>query len=290
MRYYVNLPVSWIHRERQWVKFFAEGGLNPELGFDSASMRLSAAWHKETASRIRDGGLACAAHLPFFGPAPGHEDAGARREGIEILKKAADIAAVYGAGHLVGHPAYFAHCDSDGKGVREGFMGPRPSRRWLESSLSGWEEVLAVSDARLYLENTHDTGPEALLELLEALARGDYHDQAGMCFDLGHWFSFAQGCDRHNLQAWLDRIAPRLSHLHLHDNFGHGDQHLGLGLGGIPLQEFFRSLLGRGLKPTFTLEPHDEKSLRQSLRWLAADPAMRGWMAASGYAAQGLRP
>lgn len=283
MRYYVNLPITWIHNDKSWVKFFHEGRLNPELGFDAISMELPTAWHKETAARIKDGGLACVAHLPFFGPVLGQGDAQARRGGLDILKKAADIAAIYEAGHLIGHPSYFAHNDSDGKGVREGDIGQRPSARWLENSLSGWEALLAVTDARLYLENTYDTGPEAVLALLDALSRGDYHGQAAMCFDLGHWFSFAQGRDRDNLSDWLDKIAPQLAHLHLHDNAGHGDQHLGLGQGGIPLHDFFRSLITRGLKPTFTLEPHDEKALRQSLRWLSSDDVMREWMSVAGY-------
>lgn len=289
MRYYVNLPISWIHNDKGWVKFFRDGGLNPELGFDALSMGLPLPWHKDNASRLKDSGLACVAHLPFFGPVLGQEDAQARRGGIEVLKKAADIAAIYEAAHLIGHPSFFAHSDADVKEARGSAIGPQPGTRWLESSLAGWEEVLAITDARLYLENTYDTGPEAVLELLELLSRGDYHDQAAMCFDLGHWFSFAQGCDRHNLQEWLDRIAPRLAHLHLHDNSGHGDQHLGLGQGGIPLHDFFRSLLARGLKPTFTLEPHCEKSLRDSLRWIATDAVMCEWMAAAGYP-QGLLP
>lgn len=282
MRYYVNLPISWIHNEGGWVKFFREGSLNPELGFDSQSMTLPEAWHKENSVRLKDGGLYCAAHLPFFGPPIGQEDARARREGVEVLKKAAHIANLYDAAHLIGHPAYFAHGDSDGKGVCDGCIGPLPSGRWLEQSVRGWEEVLALTDARLYLENTHDTGPEAVLELLNELDCSGYRNQTGMCFDLGHWFSFAQGCDRRNLREWLDKIAARLAHLHLHDNAGHGDQHLGLGQGGIPLHEFFRSLTARGLKPTFTLEPHDEKALRDSLRWMADDPAMNEWIATCG--------
>lgn len=282
MRHFVNLPITWIDNEQGWPEFFSRRGLNPELGFDGRSLELSRSWHRENAARLRDGGLVCSAHLPFFGPSPGQKDAQARRGGVEILKKAADIASIYEAAHLVGHPAYFAYSDSDGRGPAEGGIGPRPGERWLEDSRRGWEEVLAVTDADLYLENTHDTGPEAVLELIGAIARGRYHDQIGMCFDLGHWFSFAQGCDRRNLEDWLDRIAPRLAHLHLHDNAGHGDQHLGLGRGRIPLHEFFKSLLARRLAPGFTLEPHDAAALEHSLHWLHGDPVMGEWLEFAG--------
>lgn len=270
MRYYVNLPLSWLHTDGDWLGFFVSRSLNPELGFDEFSLGLPPAWHYEHALRLKDAGLTCAAHLPFFGPLLGRGPQESRRAGVEVLKKAAGIAAIYAADHLIGHPSFFAHSDADGNGATGGGIGPQPSKAWLKNSLEGWQDVLSVTDAALYLENTYDTGPEAVLALLDELARGDYHAQIGLCFDLGHWYSFAQGCDRDNLQEWLDEIAPHLKHLHLHDNAGHGDQHLGLGRGRIPLDNFFRSLGRRGLKPGFTLEPHNLDSLEHSLAWLAA--------------------
>lgn len=287
-RSYINLPISWIHRDNRWMSFFAQLHLNPELGFDAHSMELSPSWHKDNAARMRDNGLHCAAHLPFFGPLIGHGDAEARRAGTDILKKAAEIADIYDVDHLVGHPSFFAHADADNKETPEGCIGPKPGKRWLDNSVEGWESVLAVTDTPIYLENTHDTGPEAVLELLSALDGGDYHAQVGMCFDLGHWFSFAQGCDRRNLQQWLDQIEPRVEHLHLHDNAGHADQHQGLGQGLIPLHDFFTSLKERGLKPTFTLEPHDEVALTHSLYWLASDMVAGEWLNFAGH--QGLQP
>lgn len=280
MRYYVNLPLAWVHRDDGWLGFYAGRGLNPELGFDELSLGLPAAWHREKALRLQDSGLAASAHLPFFGPLLGGGPLEARQAGADILKKAADVAAIYGAAHLIGHPSFFAHGDAGGKAPAPGDIGQRPSERWLQNSVAGWQEVLAVSDAPLYLENTHDSGPEAVLALLGELARGDCHARIGMCFDIGHWFSFAQGCDRNNLHEWLDKIAPRLKHLHLHDNAGHGDEHLGLGQGSIPLDDFFRELTKRGLAPSFTLEPHNLDALEHSLAWLAAHgaeyPLLRG--------------
>lgn len=283
MRYYVNLPITWIHDDGKWLEFFREFRLNPELGFDRFSMGLSASWHRDNAARIKDYGLYCVAHLPFFGPLLGHKDAAARKEGVEVLKRATDIANIYEAGHLVGHPSFFAHSDADAARAVTGDIGARPSNGWLDNSLKCWQEVLAVTDALVYFENTHDTGPEAILELLYALSRGDYYAQIGMCFDLGHWYSFAQGCDRNNLGEWLDKISPCLSHLHLHDNVGHGDQHLGLGQGDVPLEMFFRSLVERRLSPTFTLEPHDLNSLKHSLAWLESHPATAEWLLAAGH-------
>lgn len=288
IRHFANLPISWIYNDARWMPFFSQLGLNPELGFDAQSFELSRSWHKDNAARLHDNGLSCAVHLPFFGPLMGQGDAKAREAGADILKKAAEIASIYGAEHLIGHPSFFAHVDSDGKGTPEGCIGPKPAKRWLENSVEGWESVLAVTDAPIYLENTHDTGPEAVLALLAALGRGRYNAQVAMCFDLGHWFSFAQGCDRDNLQQWLDAIAPRLAHLHLHDNAGHADQHRGLGQGLIPLAEFFSSLTDRRLKPTFTLEPHDEVSLIHSLAWLEKDEAAKEWLELAGH--NGLQP
>lgn len=277
MHYYVNLPLSWIHDGENWLDFFQQHRINPELGFDKRSLAFSMGWHHESAARMRDLGLQASVHLPFFGPPIG-QGAAARTDGLDILKKATEVASIYDARHLIGHPSFFAHSDSDGQGVREGDIGPRPSEGWLERSSQGWTDILRMTYASLYLENTHDIGPEAVLALLDTLAAGDYSSQIGMCFDVGHWFSFAQGCDRDNLAEWLDKITPHLAHLHLHDNGGYTDQHLGLGRGRVPLEDFFRAMLGRGLRASFTMEPHDLEALKYSLEWLEKNQAMQDWL------------
>ena len=137
-----------------------------------------------------------------------------------------------------------------------------------------------TNPASLFLENTYERGPAAIIALLQSIraAGGKVGAKTAFCFDLGHWFSFAGGSGLGNLEAWLELITPWLGHLHLHDNDGNDDQHLGLGRGRIPLESFRAALAGRRLACGFTLEPHDLKSLAVSLDWIGHNPPAHGWL------------
>lgn len=280
MNYFVNLPLSWVHHNVIWLNIFLEQKINPEFGFDEHSISLPEHWHAEIAATLADAGLSCSVHLPFFAPNPGSADEKSRKKAETLLCKAASLASLYKARHMIGHPAFSKH-DDPGSTPDDSFTpgGARPSRKWLETSLRTWSAVMEACGAPLYLENTFDLNPDAVLELLDLLP-GD----SGMCFDLGHWHSFAGGAGRGNLRDWVDRIAPKLRHLHLHDNDGEGDQHCGLGSGSIPLDGFFDLLREKSLFPTFTMEPHTLPDFQQSLAWLHKNKAMREWMRAAAKA------
>lgn len=293
MQYYINLPVSWIHRDKKWLELFIARQMNPELGLDEYSLSLPAGWHKETAEYLRDNGLCCVAHLPFFYASPGARDNKLRHKAVSALQKGAELASVYGAKHLIGHPAFFAETDAlpeEMTIMRTGGCAacmpvsallpadPLPQGWWLENSLDSWKKVLENSDANLFLENTYDLSPISVLSVIEGLrAERQYGGRVGMCFDVGHWFSFAAGSKRNNLEYWLDAISPVLRHMHLHDNRGLSDQHLGLGQGNIPLEELFSGLVARGMKPGVTLEPHDIAALEHSLAWIKTNRAVQRW-------------
>jgi len=53
--------------------------------------------------------------------------------------------------------------------------------------------------------------------------------------------------------------------VHLHDNDGEADTHWAIGAGNVDFGDFFQQIRQNGLRPTFTLEPHEEETLWQSL-------------------------
>ncbi|MBZ2170773.1 sugar phosphate isomerase/epimerase family protein [Nitratidesulfovibrio sp. SRB-5] len=258
MHTFVNLPLSWVVRDPAWLDRFAADGLAPELGIDTfAVQELTLDWHRDTARRLVDAGLACAVHLPFFDLHPGSLNNAILAASRDTLRRAAELAALYAPRHMVGHAAF------DNSQHGGAFAA------WLERACGTWAAVLEVCAAPVHIENTHERDPEPVVALVDALA-GRFGVRAGICFDAGHWHSFAGGAQRRDLRRWLDAFAPRLAHLHLHDNDGSDDQHLGLGTGSIPLDDLFGGLMARGLHPTATLEPHDEASFAVSRAWLAA--------------------
>lgn len=260
---FVNLPLRWISARPAWVDWFVDGGIAPELGLDQDSIQLPDSWHESTAARFRDAGLACAVHLPFLGVDPCDPDEAKARAARGAIRRGAELARLYGATHMVGHPYY--------RPSRAGRETDDVNGPWMERSLRAWPEIPAIGGAMLFLENTYERSPYAVAALIAAL--GGEEAGVGVCFDVGHWHSFA-GCSHEELlDPWLDAFAPFTMHVHLHDNDGSSDQHLGMGKGTIPFDALFSRLHGRGKSVTATLEPHDVAAFAASAAWFGAHAA-----------------
>ncbi|WP_300159001.1 sugar phosphate isomerase/epimerase [Solidesulfovibrio sp.] len=265
-RFYVNLNLRVADREPALWARHLNGRVPPELGLDPVLMDAKTpAWHREAARRLDEADLPRTLHLPFFDLQPGSADARIRAASLDRLREALETASVYAPDRLVGHSAY------------NRFLYIRSFDDWAQRAADTWAEALAAWPGHppLCLENTFETDPAtvsgavaALRERLPEAARG----RVGACFDVGHWFSFAGGKALSNLDAWLDALAPYLLHLHLHDNDGSFDQHLGPGQGEIPFAAILDGLAARGLRPTATFEPHAPAAFAAALAFAASRP------------------
>ncbi len=243
MHYFTNLPLRYLAATPYYADFFLQRGLCPELGLDAESIQdLSWEWHKKTAALFRQHGLACTIHLPFFDLHPGSPDSMELSAARATLEQAAHLATLYTPRAMIGHPAYNQ-------------KSPPLCREWVRRSTETWQRVQAYAKGTpLRLENTHELTPEPIAALVENLS--GHGQDVGICFDIGHWFSFGRGSSKNNLAHWLDAFGKYIKHLHLHDNDGSNDQHLGLGSANIPLEAVFSGLEQRGVHATATLEPH----------------------------------
>jgi len=258
---FVNLPLSYLAAHPGALERLAARGLWPELGLDAASLdALPESWHEDAARRLAAAGLRCGVHLPFYDLRPGSADPFILTASRERLAKAAAVARIYAPTHLIGHPSLGTPLAPDSPEA----MRQRCRETWL-SFLDKWP-----GHPPLYLENTFDADPDGLAELAASLAG----ESCGVCFDVGHWHSFAGGSRRRDLDRWLSRLGPYIGHLHLHDNAGGHDEHLGLGAGDVPFKAFFARLSKLGLTPTATLEPHSEAALAQCLAYIARRPSL----------------
>jgi sugar phosphate isomerase/epimerase len=257
--FFVNLPLGYIARDRWYLDEFIERRLCPELGLDAAVIaQADDAWHRDVASRLTAAGLACGMHLPFFDLQPGSTDdfiLEATRRRLETVKK---IAGFYEPRHMVAHGGH-VHL------YTENMYGP-----WLERSKETWRRFLQgwPGHPRLFLENGYEKSPQPLADILKDISVLN----AGICFDAGHWFSFSGGCRTRDLTEWLAAYRPYIGHLHLHDNDGSSDAHLGLGQGSFPWDEFFSGLAKNSLHPGITLEPHTPEALEASLQFMDKHP------------------
>lgn len=264
--FYVNLNLRAADHDPVLVNRHLKGGVCPELGLDPVLMDgKSPAWHAALARRLDDAGLRRTLHLPFFDLQPGSADIRIRAASRDRLLLAMETAAVYQPDRLIGHAAY------------NRFLYSRSFAEWAERAADTWAEVLAIwpEHPPLCLENTFEVDPLTVSGGVAALRRrlsGEQAGRVGVCLDIGHWYCFADGRARGNLDQWLDILAPYLLHLHLHDNDGSFDQHRGPGQGNIPFEALLAGLAARGLRPTATFEPHTPGAYEAALAFAAGHP------------------
>jgi len=271
MHSYVNCNLRVLARRPELLDRHLTGHVPPELGLDPLLLDATEpAWHADVAARLDAAGLGRGLHLPFFDLQPGSADSRIRQATLDRLRQALAVARLYRPDNLIGHAAY------------NRFLYGRSFTDWANRAAATWAEALSdwPDHPPLYLENTHETDPAHLAGMattLKALLPRQQAERVGVCLDIGHWYSFAGGARRDDLEAWVETLAPVIGHLHLHDNDGSFDQHLGPGAGTIPFARLFSLLANHNLQPTATFEPHTDLAYDQCLDFVATHAAVLSW-------------
>jgi sugar phosphate isomerase/epimerase len=201
-------------------------------------------------------------HLPFYPSVPAlleqgekwsliDPDPARRAEALAGTREGMIAAAALGAEHAVLHLGW----QRDAWGEQE--------HAWAREAVHDLLSDPPAPGVCLCLENIISAGTRvaSLVELLEEV---DPDGQAGICLDLGH--AHVDG----GVLAELEAAAPRLRHLHLHDNDGTQDAHFAPGLGTIPWPEVLARLAACGFDGSGALEVRDtSKGARPAAEVLA---------------------
>lgn len=182
-------------------------------------------------------------HAPFAELCPAAIDPLVRAVTRRRFLQAAALAKRYGAEKMV---------------VHSGFIPLVYYPEWFApQSAAFWREFLNdVDGLTLCVENVMETSPDALRQVAEQVN----DPRLRICFDVGHAF-----CQSGELAPWLDALAPYSSHVHLHNNHGTFDEHLGLPDGTLDMATVIRQLEALAPQATYTLEV---RSARASVEWL----------------------
>lgn len=245
-RLHAHLP--WL-RCSEFLPRILDLGLAPEIAFkgpdldDLPTERLSTVARLIAAINRRP-----TVHAPFFDLSPGAIEPLVRQVTLQRLTQALQAAGRLGAHLMVVHPGY------------DRWRYPNLATTWCDHAATTLAPLVAMAeqlDCRLALENIYEDQPVTLTALVDRLDS----PWLGHCFDIGHWRLFG----REPQEAWLTAVAPRLLHLHLHDNHGQNDDHLPVGEGTIDFVPLRKLLTGSAPPPSMTLEAHDPEALRRSL-------------------------
>lgn len=261
---FVNLPLGYAYGPYPYLEQFLENGISPEVGLDNTDP-LDPATNlrcRDFARALKGAGLPCTVHLPFTSFEPARPGGATREKPGSGMVPYLELASLFDPVRLVGHP--YLHVNLD--------QGNRAASLALNAEV--WREALAEwpDHPPLCLENTFEETPDPLRDLVDELDG----EGVGACFDVGHWHGFVGGAVKKDLARWIATLGLRILHLHLHDNDGTFDQHLGMGLGGVPWAELFDLLKRHGLDPTVTLEPHTPEDFQASRRFMADNPQWFG--------------
>ncbi|MGM0453234.1 MAG: sugar phosphate isomerase/epimerase family protein [Thermodesulfobacteriota bacterium] len=250
-RVQVNIPFSWLAKDK-WYNAFIDNRLNPEIGIDADALdRFGPAEFADIAEKFQSLDRTITLHGPFLDLSPGSPDAAIRDVTRRRLEQTVAAAAVFSPETVVCHAGYDKY--------RYEFI----RETWLQRAAETWEktgEALARHNCRLMLENVYETGPEQLQWLFSRLNT----DNIGCCLDIGHLHVFGH----QDLSAWISTLAPHIGQVHLHDNDGNTDQHLGLGRGTIFIEAIAALFDPARPRPVVTLEPHEKSDLTASIQYL----------------------
>lgn len=248
----LHVHVPWQQIDR-WLIRLQQQRLQPEIAFQGGDLdSLDLTKLERVSAELQNSGLAVTVHAPFMDLNPGALETIVRQATRQRLEQTLAAATQLKARLVVIHPGYDDwHYDHN-------------PQLWLEQAAPFFRTLLPScerAEIRIGIENIFESRPDTLVDLVTAIN----HPLVGHCFDVGHWNLFAEDA---RMDLWLQPLAGRLYHLHLHDNGGLTDQHLPLGAGNIdftPLKKFLSQLPER---PTMTLEAHSFRDLQRSLKAL----------------------
>ena len=241
----VNAPY---HMIKENMERLARLGIGVEVFFNNNIIdEIDPNEVKELGGQFRERGIRCTVHAPFMDLSPGGFDKKIVAVSRERLKKAVELAQRLAALGAVCHPGF----------DKWRFQGNE--QLWLDTSIETWSEVLKEADKSfpIMLENIFEDEPATLVTLF-----GYFKDKnLWFCFDTGHFNLFS----RVSVEEWLLPLADRLKEFHLHDNHGKSDEHLPIGTGTFPFRSL-KQLIKQVKNPIFTLEPHGETVLGESIQ------------------------
>ena len=184
-------------------------------------------------------------HAPYNEMFPCAIDKKARQLAAYRYRQAIDLAKRYGAKKVIIHGGY----------------NPRIYFPvwYVEQSIAFWKAFLEEDPGvQIVLENVLEDDPQWLLDIV----KGVDDPRLRLCLDIGHVNAYSAL----PVMDWLETWAPYISHFHIHNNDGSGDQHNALTDGTIPMEQLLSCAQALCPEATYTLELMKDKP---SVEWLA---------------------
>ena len=128
---------------------------------------------------------------------------------------------------------------------------------WAAHVALFWQEFMEDRrEIEVVLENVFDNDWELLLDVYRQVDQPNFK----LCLDIGHAHCYSSV----EVLEWGKNLAPYVTHVHVHDNNGDRDAHVGLGKGNLPWQEVL-AYLPENEARTWTIECMREDDVKACL-------------------------
>lgn len=132
---------------------------------------------------------------------------------------------------------------------------------WADRVVDFWNRFLEGKDGiQIVMENVEDPEILPILEVAEKVQHPDF----GICLDIGHAHCYA----REPVTEWAQQLRQYIKHIHLSDNDGTADSHLGIGSGTVPAQETLSCIHAYQPEVTHTIECADRQAILDTWKWM----------------------
>lgn len=220
------------------------------LGFDYLELTLDAplAHHdvvrREKAailSALSDHGMGLVCHLPTFVSTADLTPA-IREASRDEIRRSLDLAAEMGAEKVVAHPPMISGL---------GALAEDRVRPLVEEGLAELLDHGVDLDVQICLENMFPR-LRVGVEPADFVPWLEMYPGLQLTLDTGH--AHIAGRRGRRLIDFVERLGPRIGHLHVSDNKGRRDDHLPVGRGRVPFDKLARALKRHASIETITLE------------------------------------
>jgi len=250
-RIQVNIPFPMLF-ENDWLDLFLGLGLNPEFGMDAQALdNFGKDEYIRIAGLFKERGRSITLHAPFLDLSPGSPDPKIREATRYRFTQLVETIPIFQPVSIVCHAGYEEDRYSFCKEI------------WMQyciETLHWLGKETHQRGSRLMVENVYEIDPNDFLAVISHL--DPTHTRC--CLDVGHLTAFGKS----SLQPWTEAVGAYVGQLHLHDNTGERDSHMGMGQGRIDFKAVFDFIRSLKIPPILTLEPHTQDAFLESLNFL----------------------
>ena len=134
-------------------------------------------------------------------------------------------------------------------------------QNWIKRGKAFWTEFLLDKGDNItfHLENMLELDPELISDIVSAID----DPRLNICLDVGHAFCNSKT----DVLKWIVRLNKQIGYVHLHNNLGSKDEHLGFEKGAMLFDEICHALDQFSPDSIWAIETNTE-DIEPSIQWL----------------------